>query len=174
MEGLSAAGREAPVSPPELLAARHRVDDFESTEPALDEWLKRRALKSQKSGAARTYVVTSSDEVVGYYSLAVGSVSRNVSVSRVRRNMPEPVPIMLLARLAIDRRWHSRGLGRSLLRDAVLRTIQAADIVGIRALMVHAISDDAKRFYQYFGFRPSEVEPMTLMATLSDLRDALP
>ena len=174
MEGLSAAGPEPPVSPPELLAARHRISDFESTEPTLDDCLKRRALKSQKSGAARTYVVTSSDEVVGYYSLAVGSVSRNVSVTRVRRNMPEPVPIMLLARLAIDRRWHARGLGRSLLKDAALRTIQAADIVGIRALMVHAISDEAKRFYQYFGFKPSEVEPMTLMATLADLHDALP
>ncbi len=170
---MSATGDERAVSPPELLTAQHDVSDFTSTEPTLDEWLKRRALKSQKSGAARTYVVTSENFVIGYYSLAVGSVTRSVSVSRVRRNMPDPIPVMLLARLAIDDSWQGRGLGRSLLRDAVLRAIQAADIVGIRALLVHAISDDAKRFYQYFGFQPSEIESMTLMATLADLRSAL-
>jgi len=171
---LTTTDRASSVSPPELLTSRHRVSDFESTEPTLDDWLQRRALKSQKSGAARTYVITSNDDVVGYYSLAVGSVRRNVSTGRVRRNMPEPIPIMLLARLAIDRRWHGRGLGRSVLRDPVLRTVQAAEIVGIRALIAHAISDEAKRFYQYFGFKPSGVEPMTLMATLADLRHALP
>ncbi len=170
---MSATGDERAVSPPELLTAQHDVSDFTSTEPTLDEWLKRRALKSQKSGAARTYVVTSENFVIGYYSLAVGSVTRSLSVSRVRRNMPDPIPVMLLARLAIDDSWQGRGLGRSLLRDAVLRAIQAADIVGIRALLVHAISDDAKRFYQYFGFQPSEIESMTLMATLADLRSAL-
>jgi len=173
VEGVSAADHEHTVSPPELLTAQHEVSDFTSSEPTLDDWLKRRALKSQKSGAARTYVVTSENVIVGYYSLAVGCISRSVSVSRVRRNMPEPVPIMLLARLAIDNNWQGRGLGRSLLRDAVVRTIQAADIVGIRALLVHAISDDAKRFYQYFGFQPSVIESMTLMATLPDLRNAL-
>ena len=170
---MSATGDERAVSPPELLTAQHDVSDFTSTEPTLDEWLKRCALKSQKSGAARTYVVTSENFVIGYYSLAVGSVTRSLSVSRVRRNMPDPIPVMLLARLAIDDSWQGRGLGRSLLRDAVLRAIQAADIVGIRALLVHAISDDAKRFYQYFGFQPSEIESMTLMATLADLRSAL-
>ena len=170
---MSATGDERAVSPPELLTAQHDVSDFTSTEPTLDEWLKRRALKSQKSGAARTYVVTSENFVIGYYSLAVGSVTRSLSVSRVRRNMPDPIPVMLLARLAIDDSWQGRGLGRSLLRDAVLRAIQAADIVGIRALLVHAISDDAKRFYQYFDFQPSEIESMTLMATLADLRSAL-
>ena len=170
---MSATGDERAVSPPELLTAQHDVSDFTSTEPTLDEWLKRRALKSEKSGAARTYVVTSENFVIGHYSLAVGSVTRSVSVSRVRRDMPDPIPVMLLARLAIDDSWQGRGLGRSLLRDAVLRAIQAADIVGIRALLVHAISDDAKRFYQYFGFRPSEIESMTLMATLADLRSAL-
>ena len=117
--------------------------------------------------------MTSENFVIGYYSLAVGSVTRSLSVSRVRRNMPDPIPVMLLARLAIDDSWQGRGLGRSLLRDAVLRAIQAADIVGIRALLVHAISDDAKRFYQYFGFQPSEIESMTLMATLADLRSVL-
>ncbi len=161
------------ISQPELLTPQHDSSAFASSEPALDDWLKRRALKSLKSDAARTYVVTCESQVIGYYSLAVGSVNRSASVSRVRRNMPDPVPVMLLARLAIDKNWQGRGLGRGLLRDAVLRTIQAANIAGIRGMLVHAISDDAKRFYQYFGFRPSEVEEMTLMATLADLEDAL-
>ena len=108
---MSATGDERAVSPPELLTAQHDVSDFTSTEPTLDEWLKRRALKSQKSGAARTYVVTSENFVIGYYSLAVGSVTRSLSVSRVRRNMPDPIPVMLLARLAIDDSWQGRGLG---------------------------------------------------------------
>lgn len=170
---MSEADDKGVTKPPELLTREHRLSAFSSTEPSLDDWLKRQALKSQESGAARTYVVAAENVVVGYYSLAVGSVSRRVSVSRVRRNMPDPIPVMLLARLAIDVHWQGRGLGRSLLRDAVLRTLQAADIVGIRALLVHAISEDAKRFYQYFGFRPSEIEDMTLMATLRDLRAAI-
>ncbi len=171
---MSDSNRRVGVRRPELLTVRHEISKFESNEPALDDWLKRRALKSQKSGAARSYVVTAENLVVGYYSLAVGSIERSVTVGRVRRNMPDPVPVMLLARLAIDKNWQGRGLGRSLLRDAVFRTIQAAEIVGIRALLVHAISMEAKRFYQYFGFQPSQVETMTLMATLSSLRDALP
>lgn len=170
---MTTSAEEKPIKPPELLTADHDLAGFESNEPTLDEWLKRRALKSQKSGAARTYVVTSDESVVGYYSLAVGSVSRAVSMGKVSRNMPEPIPVLLLARLAIDKAWQGRGLGRSLLRDAVLRAVQAAEIVGIRALLVHAISEDAKRFYRYFGFQPSTIEEMTLMATLPDLRNAL-
>lgn len=173
MEGLTTSTKEKPINPPKLLTADHDTAGFESNEPTLDDWLKRRAMKSQKSGAARTYVVTSDKKVIGYYSLAVGSVSRTVSIGKVSRNMPEPIPILLLARLAVDNAWHGRGLGRSLLRDAVLRALQAAEIVGIRALLVHAISEDAKRFYQYFGFQPSTIEAMTLMATLPDLRNAL-
>ena len=162
------------IGPPELLAAEHELSAFTSREPALDQWLKRRALKSQQSGAARTYVLaTEKLRVIGYYSLVVGSVSRARAPGRVRRNMPDPVPIMLLARLAMDNDWQGQGLGCGLLQDAVHRTIQAADIAGIRAILVHAISMEAKRFYQYFGFRPSEVEDMTLMATLAELKQAL-
>jgi predicted N-acetyltransferase YhbS len=141
--------------------------------PVLDTWLKRKALKNQSSGAARTYVITSGQTVIGYYALAVGSVSRPEATGPVRRNMPDPIPVMLLARLAVDRRWQGRGLGAALLRDAVLRTLQAAEIVGIRAMLVHAISIEATRFYRYFGFQSSMATDMTLMAALSVLEQAL-
>lgn len=159
---------------PEPLTVRHDLSAFRSGEPALDDWLRHRAQKSQQSGAARTYVVASEHRVVGYYSLAVGAVGRAEVPGRVRRKMAEPVPVMLLARLAIEQSRQGRGLGRGLLKDAVLRTLQAADIAGIRAMLVHAISDDAKRFYQYFGFQASETKEMTLAAKLTDLQNALP
>jgi GNAT superfamily N-acetyltransferase len=146
---------------------------FDSGQPALDTWLRRNALKSQSSGAARTYVITSGPAVIGYYALAVGSVARAEATGPVRRNMPDPVPVMLLARLAVDRRWQGQGLGAALLRDAVLRTLQAANLGGIRAMLVHAISTDAARFSRYFGFQPSPATEMTLMTTLSALEGAL-
>jgi len=165
-------GRGA-VGRPEKLTAEHDTSAFSSGEPSLDEWLKRRALKSQRSGAARTYVALADNRVIGYYCLAVGSVDRDEAVGRVRRNMPDPVPVMLLARLAVDSHWQGAGIGHGLLQDAIYRTRQAADIAGIRAMLVHAISEDAKRFYGYFGFRPSVVDDMTLMVTLDDLKHAL-
>ena len=124
-------------------------------------------------GAARTYVVRSGEHVAGYFSLSVNSLARALAVGKVRRNMPDPIPDMLLARLAVDRRWQGHGLGSSMLQDAVARTLRAADIAGIRAMVVHAISQEAKRFYQYFGFQGSKTQPMTLMATLADLADVM-
>lgn len=146
---------------------------FDSGQPALDTWLRRNALKSQSSGAARTYVITSGPAVIGYYALAVGSVAREQATGPVRRNMPDPVPVMLLARLAIDRHWQGRGLGAALLRDAVLRTVQAAEIAGIRAMLVHAVSTDAALFYRYFGFQPGPGSEFRLMSTLPALLKAL-
>jgi uncharacterized protein (DUF1778 family)/GNAT superfamily N-acetyltransferase len=124
-------------------------------------------------GAARTYVICASGRVVGYYALATGAVDHAEATGRTRRNMPNPVPVMVLGRLAIDLHFQGRGLGRALLRDAVLRTMQAADIAGIRAILVHAISEEARRFYQRSGFHPSPVDPMTLMITLRDAEQAL-
>lgn len=146
---------------------------FDSGQPALDTWLRRNALKSQASGAARTYVSTSGPTVIGYYALAVGSVARAEATGPARHNMPDPIPVMLLARLAVDRRWQGQGLGAALLRDAVLRTLQAAELGGIRAMLAHAISTDAARFYRYFGFQTSPATDMTLMASLSALEGAL-
>jgi GNAT superfamily N-acetyltransferase len=111
--------------------------------------------------------------VVGYYALATGAVALTAATGRTRRNMPDPVPVMVLGRLAVDRTYQGRGLGRGLLRDAVLRTRQAAAIVGVRALLVHAISDEATHFYQRCGFVPSRLDTTTLMITLADAERAL-
>jgi GNAT superfamily N-acetyltransferase len=161
------------LGPPEHLSPAHDVAAFESGVPELDDWLKKRALANEATGASRTYVVCAGGRVVGYYALATGSVAHAHAPGRMRRNMPDPVPVMILGRLAVDRAWRGRDLGRSLLRDAVLRTLQAAKIGGIRAILVHAVSDEAKRFYQHYGFRASPVDPLTLMITVADAEKAL-
>jgi GNAT superfamily N-acetyltransferase len=118
-------------------------------------------------------VVVAGRRVVGYYALAAGAVERAVATGRVRRNMPEPIPVMVLARLAVDRGHQGTGLGSALLRDALLRTLGAADAVGIRAILLHAMTDDAKRFYLRHGFAESPVDPMTMMIPLADVERTL-
>jgi GNAT superfamily N-acetyltransferase len=161
-------GGEPLLSPPEKLSPDHDLSQFNSGETVLDDWLRRRAIQNEGSGASRTYVVCAGTRVAGYYSLAVGAVSHAGSPGRVRRNMPDPVPVMILGRLAVDISFQGQGIGVGLLRDAVLRTVSAADIAGIRAILVHAISDAAKGFYERCGFVASPVEPMTLMIPLAD------
>jgi predicted N-acetyltransferase YhbS len=156
--------------PPEPLNAGHDLSAFDSGVKQLDDWLKLKAIHNEVEGGSRSFVACAGLEVIGYYSLAAGSVHRGVATGAVRRNMPDPVPVLLLGRLAVDRRWQGRGLGASLLRDAVLRTSEAAQIIGARAIMVHAISEEAKIFYERHGFRASAIEPMTLMITLSEAR----
>ena len=151
------------IGPPERLSTRHDPPEFDSGEPALDDWLRRRAERNQASGASRTYVVCAGGRVVGYYSLAAGAITHSDAPGRIRRNMPDPVPVMLLGRLAVDKAFHGRSVGTGLLRDAVLRIAQAAEIAGIRAILVHAISEEAKRFYEKHGFVASPVDPMTVM-----------
>jgi GNAT superfamily N-acetyltransferase len=163
----------APVSPPEHLTAEHHVSAFDSGVPELDTWLKRWALPNEVSGASRTYVVSAGGRVVGYYALATGAVAQLRATGKVRRNMPEPIPVMVIGRLAVDREHQGKGLGSGLLRDALLRTLNAASIVGIRAVLLHAISDDAKRFYERAGFSASPVDPMTMMITLAEVDRAL-
>jgi len=161
------------VGAPERLSSDHDIAQFQSGEPALDDWLRRRALQNQESGASRTYVVCIGKRVVGYYALAVGAVAHVHSPGRVRRNMPDPVPVMVIGRLAVDQGVQGQAIGPALLRDAVLRTVQAADIAGIRAILVHAISERAKRFYEKWGFIPSPIELMTLMITIAEARKAI-
>lgn len=156
------------LTAPAPLAAAHDLDQFDCGVAALDEWLKRRARRNELEGASRTFVTCVGRRVVGYYSLAAGSVLRDSVTGKVRRNMPEPVPVILIGRLAVDRRVQRRHVGADLLRDAVLRTIGAAETVGVRAILVHAMSENAKAFYARHGFDPSPVEPMTLMITVED------
>jgi predicted N-acetyltransferase YhbS len=162
-----------PLTRPEPLAEIHELNDFFSGIASLDDWLKRRAGANQISGASRTYVVADGRKVVAYCALASGAIATADSVGRFRRNMPDPIPVVVLGRLAVDRSQQGRGLGRALFRDCALRVAQAADAIGIRGIVVQAISDQAKAFYQALGFDPSPAEPMTLMVTLADIRQLL-
>jgi GNAT superfamily N-acetyltransferase len=156
------------LAPPRNLSADDDISGFDSGEPVLDEWLRRHALQNEASGASRTYVVCAGNKVVGYYTLAMGAVARGNVPGRVRRNIPEPVPVMLLGRLAVDKAFQGRGIGTGMLRDAVLRIVQAAEIAGIRAILVHAISMAARRFYEKHGFVASPVDPLTVMITIGE------
>jgi GNAT superfamily N-acetyltransferase len=156
------------LQPPEKLTSSHQLDRFDSGNAELDNWLKQRALKNELEGASRTYVICVDRTVIAYCCLATGAAAQTTATGRVRRNMPDPIPVMVIGRLAIDRHWQRRGIGRALLRDAILRTLQAAKIAGIRAILVHAISEDAKRFYESCGFTASPIDPTTLMVKISD------
>ena len=158
---------------PEPIKPEHQIEDFDSGNSELDDWLRKRAFKNESSGASRTYVVTVEQKVIAYYCLANGSILNTNAPGRIRRNMPDSIPVMVIGRLAVDRNWHSQGIGRGLVRDAVLRTLQVAKIAGIRAILVHAISEQAKQFYSKCGFIPSPVSPMTLMIVIADAKDAL-
>lgn len=160
------------IRAPEPLSARHALGAFDSGSAALDEWLRRRALQNQESGASRTVALCDDDEVVAYYALAASAVAVDAASGRFKRNMPDPIPVVVLARLAIARARQGQGLGRALFQDAARRAIHAAEAVGIRGLLVHAISDRARSFYLHLGLLPSPVEPMTLMITVAELRAA--
>lgn len=161
------------ISSPERLTSEHDVSSFDCGVPELDNWLKRRAHQNEATGASRTFVITAGGRVFGYYALATGAVSHAQATGRIRRNMPEPVPVMVLARLAVHREHQGMGLGVSLLKDALLRTLQASEIAGIRAVLLHAVSESSKRFYLHHGFVESPVDPMTMMMALKDLERAL-
>jgi GNAT superfamily N-acetyltransferase len=154
------------------LANDHLIEGFDCGVAPLDEWLKRRARPNSASGASHTYVACEGDKVVAYYALALGAVAPAASLGRFRRNMPDPIPVVVLGRLAIDRAYQGQGLGRALFRDASLRVLQAADIIGVRGLLVDAISEEAKVFYLALGMSPSPLDPMTLMVTLAALKAA--
>lgn len=163
----SAAG---PVASPELLEARHVLAGFNSGEPVLDEWLIRRSLANQARGASRTYVACVGDVVVGYYCLAAGAVVRGAAVSGLKRNMPDPVPVLVLGRLAVRSGRKGGGIGSGLLKDAMLRTLQAAEIAGIAALLVHALHEEAAEWYLRRGFDRSPTQERTLMLPVAEVR----
>jgi GNAT superfamily N-acetyltransferase len=161
------------LAPPEHLNRSHDVSAFDSGEPDLDNWLKRRALQNEELGVSRTYVVLAEGRVVGFYALATGAVAHKDVSAKTRRNMPDPIPVMVLARLAVDKAYQGKGLGPALLRDAILRTLNAAQIAGIRAMLLHAISERAKKFYKKYGFYECPVDPMTMMIGLAEIEKNL-
>lgn len=153
---------------PQPLTSEHHCADFSCGELVLDEWLKRRAMANQVSGASRTFVVTDkAQRVYGYYAMAAGAVSHQLATGGVRRNMPDPVPVMVLARLAVDHRGQGIKLGGSLLQDAVRRAVNVAQNTGVRALLVHALHERTKLFYEHYGFQASPSDPLVLMLRLS-------
>lgn len=155
------------VAPQPLTSDRHCIN-FSCGEPVLDEWLKRRAMANQVSGASRTFVVADKGQrVYGYYAMAAGAVSHQLATGSVRRNMmPNPIPVMVLARLAVDHRAQGIKLGGSLLQDAVNRAVNVAQNTGVRALLVHALHERAKLFYENYGFQASAADPLVLMLRL--------
>jgi predicted N-acetyltransferase YhbS len=161
------------LSAPEPLAAHHDTAAFACGVESLGHWLKQRVLKTQATGASSTFLVCDGKRVVAYYALASSAVAVEAATGSLRRNMPDPIPVVILGRLAIDRSLQGSGMGRALVRDACLRVVAAADAIGIRGMMVHALSESARAFYERVGFDPSPLDPMTLMATLSDLRAGL-
>ncbi len=158
---------------PEPLSAAHVLDGFDSGVPSLDDWLRKRALPNQASGASRTFVTCDGGLVVAYYALAASAIATESAPGKFRRSMPDPIPVVVLGRLAIARSHQGQGLGRALFQDAAQRIVQTADTIGIRGMLVHAISDEAKTFYLQLGLDPSPLAPMTLMVTIADLRLAI-
>lgn len=155
--------------PPAPLSLEHQLDRFQCVEASLERWLKERARQNDAQGASRTYVVAAGWEVVGYYCLSAGAVARAAAPSGLRRNIPDPIPVILLGRLAVHAAWSGKGIGSGLLKDAVLRSVAVSKTVGARALLCHAISLDAKKFYLRHGFIESPVDAMTMMLNLAPL-----
>ena len=159
------------LHPPEPLSQHHKLDTFSCGEIVLDDWLKRRAFANQVSGATRTFVVADAEHtVLGYYALAAGAVAHQAATRATRHNMPDPVPVMVLARLAVDTRAQGKKLGAALLRDAVTRAVTVSQNAGVRALLVHALNDRARQFYEHYGFQASPAHPTTLMLRLAGTR----
>lgn len=161
-------GLSLQLNAPEPLSGAHRIEAFSCGEATLDEWLKRHALANQLSGASRTFVVADREgRGFGYYALAAGAVARNAATGSVRRNMPDPVPVMVMARLAVDLQAQGVKIGASLLQDAVNRVVAVSRNAGVRALLVHVLNERAKKFYEHYGFQASPAHGMTLILRLA-------
>jgi GNAT superfamily N-acetyltransferase len=158
----------------EKLDRRHSLEVFDCGSEPLNRFLIRYALQNQQAGASQSYVACSGENVVGYYTLVVGQVEYEDAPERLRKGLARhPVPIMLLARLAVAQKWQGCGLGKGMLKDAMMRTLRAAEIAGIRAFAVHAKDDGARAFYEHFDFLPSPVDPNHLFRLIKDIRAML-
>lgn len=155
----------------EKLARHHEVDNFDCGEESLNRFLIRFALSNQQANSSQTYVSLADGQIIGFYTLVVGEVSYDDAPERLKKGLARhPVPLMLLARLAVSQTWQGKGVGSGLLKDAMLRTLQAADIAGIRAMATHAKNDEARSFYEHFGLLPSPTDPLHLFVLIKDLQ----
>lgn len=161
------------LTPPAPITDKLELSNFDSGEFSLNEWLKKRAFKNHSTGASRCFVLCAGTDVIGYYSLSAGAINHEVAPKAMRRNMPDPLPVLLLGRLAVDKRYHNQGIGQALLRDAMLRAVNVSGDAGVFALLVHALSDQAKQFYLSRGFVESPLQPMTLIITLETVHSIL-
>lgn len=159
------------LSPPSPIQPEHDSSDFDCGEVSLNEWLRKRARRNQDSGASRCFVVADGHKVIGYYTLSAGMIERSAVPQSMRRQTPKPLPVLLLGRMAVDRRWHNQGIGQALLRDALLRSLAVSAEVGVFAVLVHALSEPARQFYLSRGFVESPLRAMTLMMTLATIRE---
>lgn len=156
------------------LTAAHHTHQFCSGKPVLDDWLKKHAFSGEKSGGTRTYVVTDDDTVIAYYSVAYGSVEAQTAPERITKGMGKyPVPVLLLARLAVDRKFQGRGIGPALLKDALMRAVGASETAGLRAVLVHALDQEAKEFYLKFDFQEFPSNDLHLILLMKDIRRTL-
>ncbi|HHA19082.1 MAG TPA: N-acetyltransferase [Methylophaga sp.] len=156
------------ITAPEPLQTYHKIEHFDCGNHVLNRWLLQKALKNERTGGSRTYVVCCEDKVIAYYAIATGSIEHAGLPSKLRRNMPDPIPVLILGRLAVDSNWQDQHIGRGLLKDAVIRSCLIAKQVGVSALFVHCISDEAKQYYLKYGFVESRIDPMTVLLRLKD------
>ena len=157
-------------SPPQRISPEHILENFDCGETSLNDWLRKRALKNDLSDASRTYVVCSENVVVAYYSLHLGCIQNSQAVRKIKRNMPDPIPAIVLGRLAVDRLHQGKGLARALIKDMFLRAIQVSDLAGTKAVLVKALNEKVTAFYQSFGFVQSKTDPFLLMKAISEVR----
>jgi len=161
------------IKPPELLTQLHDTNEFSCGKEVLDNWIKSQALKNQTNRGSRTFVITSQNQVVGYYALASGAVERIQVSSNIARNMPNPIPVIILARLAVDYHFKGLSLGKGLLKDALLRSVNVANQIGVKAVLVHALDKEAVAFYEKFGFQSMPEQENTLMISISNIEKLL-
>jgi GNAT superfamily N-acetyltransferase len=160
-------------SPPQRISRQHIIENFDCGETSLNDWLKKRALKNDLADASRTYVVCCEDTVVAYYSLHLGCIQHSEAVRKIKRNMPDPIPTIVLGRLAVDKLHQGKGLARALIKDLFLRAIQVSELAGTKAVLVKALDDKVTAFYQSFGFVQSKSDPLLLMKAIAEIRASL-
>ena len=154
------------ISAPEPLTGHQQTIGFDCGTASLNEWISQRALKNEQSGGSRTYVVCDKNTVIAYYALAAGSVARTEVTNRIKKNMPDPIPALVLGRLAVDCDWQGKGIGQGLLKDALARSLNVSEQVGVRVLIVHVVNDKAEAFYRKFGFTKKNIASNALILPL--------